>query len=525
MEHKQRGVRRAGRWASRIGVLAAAVAIAGPALPASAATVQTTTESFGPGTYTLLVVPGSRVTATIVGGGGQMGVSGSGAAGGLGGEVKSTFVASGTYVLKVGSSGANGGAPDGGQGDMEYINFAGGNGGGSSSLSTSGGTLVAIAGGGGGGEGLGPQGVGGDAGGAAGQPGAAGEQCASGGCGQGGGGGGGGTQSAGGAGGTPGVSTTGVLGNPGANGGQTSGGYGGASVAGGGAAGYWGGGGGGGAPLFATGGAAGGGGGGSSFGGTFVGANNPGDGFIVLSIKGSAYAETVDAAAPFAYWRLGERAGSTRAADASGHGNAGHYYNNPTFGVTGAVQGDGSTAVTFGGSSYMLWQPPGSLSGTFTVEAWVKPPSDLTGQHTFIDSRTPSAEFGFDVKLNAGQLYTDIGDGVGQWLWSGGVGYSLRSGIWYQVAEVVQPQSFTIYVDGQAVATKSLASGGTPLLYNSNHPVVVGADLRFPTEQFNGSVGEVAIFDHALTATQLTDQYHIALGAQARLIGSRLEHR
>ena len=55
-----------------------------------------------------------------------------------------------------------------------------------------------------------------------------------------------------------------------------------------------------------------------------------------------------------------------------------------------------------------------------------------------MDSRVSVADdYSFDFKLNGGQLYVDVGDGS-QWRWSGGVGYSLRRSVWYQVAAVVQ---------------------------------------------------------------------------------------
>jgi WD40-like Beta Propeller Repeat len=212
------------------------------ALAATFVVPTATIQTFGPGSHAVQLVPGSTVTATISGAGGQAGDNGSvAAAGGLGAEISTTFVASGSYVVNAGSSGANGGAPDGGHGDVQYPDFFGGHGGGSSSLSTSGGTLVAIAGGGGGGEGLGPQGTGGNGGGNVDRSGGAGEQCISGGCGTGGGGGGGGTQSSGGASGSAAISDTGQPGQPGGAGGPASGGTGGSTVGGGGGGGYQGG--------------------------------------------------------------------------------------------------------------------------------------------------------------------------------------------------------------------------------------------------------------------------------------------
>ena len=67
-------------------------------------------------------------------------------------------------------------------------------------------------------------------------------------------------------------------------------------------------------------------------------------------------------------------------------------------------------------------------------------------------------------------------------------------------------------LDGSAVATESLTAGGSPLLYDGTHPIVVGTDLLFPTEQYKGAVGQVALFNQAIPADELTNQYRTAVG-------------
>lgn len=94
------------------------------------------------------------------------------------------------------------------------------------------------------------------------------------------------------------------------------------------------------------------------------------------------YSSFVLAKGPVGYWRLGESAGVT-AFDASGNGNDGTYFGNPTLGQAGAISGDPDTAVGLNGPDsrdYVEIADPGSAafsqptSGTgLTVEVWMRP--------------------------------------------------------------------------------------------------------------------------------------------------------
>lgn len=67
---------------------------------------------------------------------------------------------------------------------------------------------------------------------------------------------------------------------------------------------------------------------------------------IVVGVASAGYFETITAAGPEGYWRLGEASG-TSAADASGHTHTGTYTGTVTLGVPGALAGDSNTAITF----------------------------------------------------------------------------------------------------------------------------------------------------------------------------------
>src|SRR5207302_4616916 len=77
---------------------------------------------------------------------------------------------------------------------------------------------------------------------------------------------------------------------------------------------------------------------------------------------------------PSAFWRLGDAAGSTSAADASGNGLVGTIDAGVTLGQPGAVSGD--TAATFPGTGPAVVVPAAAgldLQNAVSVEAWVRP--------------------------------------------------------------------------------------------------------------------------------------------------------
>jgi hypothetical protein len=93
------------------------------------------------------------------------------------------------------------------------------------------------------------------------------------------------------------------------------------------------------------------------------------------------YAEAVLASHPVAYWRLGERKGSQRAADSSGNNHSGAYRGEPHLGQPGAIADDENTAVGLDGpASKSFVEIPNSKmfsiasSGEgLTIEVWVRP--------------------------------------------------------------------------------------------------------------------------------------------------------
>lgn len=76
---------------------------------------------------------------------------------------------------------------------------------------------------------------------------------------------------------------------------------------------------------------------------------------------------------PVAYWRLGERRGTTTAADASGSNRGGSYKRGVTLGVPGVL--GGNTAASFDGSKGKVVVNDHAelrLNGAFSIEFWAQ---------------------------------------------------------------------------------------------------------------------------------------------------------
>jgi len=212
--------------------------------------------------------------------------------------------------------------------------------------------------------------------------------------------------------------------------------------------------------------------------------------------------------------RLGETSGTIAYDETANHRDANHM-NNPWLGFPGAIANDTNTSVGFNGcnfcNQYVGWIPTSSYSGAFTVEAWVKE-KKVHLVETFFDTRTKTAEFSFDFKLDtlAGkEIHFDVGDGT-QWLSNSSVPFDFKRNVWYYVAAVVTTTGATYYVDGSAIG--SVTYSGIPLLFDATHKVEIGTNTRYDSEWFDGAIDEVAVYNYALTADQIAAHYATGTG-------------
>lgn len=141
----------------------------------------------------------------------------------------------------------------------------------------------------------------------------------------------------------------------------------------------------------------------------------------------------------------------------------------------------------------------GFTTGSFTMEAWVKPHS-VTGTQTVISKRNSKnlGQGGFDLIINSGTPTFRWGS---QSLSSSS---KITENRWYHIAVIYQNGEARLYVDGIRIAATTNATNptviGTPFLigamYNEENSDV-------PSNYFHGWIEEVRLWKKALSREQL----------------------
>jgi len=201
--------------------------------------------------------------------------------------------------------------------------------------------------------------------------------------------------------------------------------------------------------------------------------------------------------------------------DGSSWGNwsAGDAENKSTAGKLGA-------ALQFDGVDDHV-ETEAALTGTgpFAVGAWVK--TTATRDQVIIQQRSSSVYDGeYQLRLQP--------DGTVQW-WTYGdsqFGFQVTSsgtvndGNWHYVAAVREADGTgSIYIDGSSDRSES----APPRTLVSTH-VYIGADMRDNQNYFEGSIDEVAIFDRALSAPEITSIYNSGWDAlSGKVLGLHME--
>jgi len=161
----------------------------------------------------------------------------------------------------------------------------------------------------------------------------------------------------------------------------------------------------------------------------------------------------------------------------------------------------GNNALDFDGTDDYVSIPvqTGSVSGSFTVEAWVKPTHATKNMHV-ISSRN-GQDHSFDIHIKDGNLiHGDIGDGTNWLTTSADATFNYSVNTWTHIAYVVTPTDYKIYANGNLVGSGVLT--GTPLLYSPTRFFTIGKNATENTF-FQGTMDDIRIYDAALSETQI----------------------
>jgi uncharacterized delta-60 repeat protein len=238
---------------------------------------------------------------------------------------------------------------------------------------------------------------------------------------------------------------------------------------------------------------------------------------VAQNDPGGVYSESILDLNPLSYWRLGESSGTT-AVDLGSAGNNGTYQGT-TLGTTGSLVNDTNTSVDFSGAGRYVDVGSFNIAGTgLTLMGWINPDdfeesesriiSKANGhgssQHNWMLSTIKSGdEYHLRFRLKAGGTTETLAASSG----------ALSAGQW-QLATATYDEAtgkMAIYLNGKEVGSMIHTVGGA--ITNSANNVYIGANPDDVYRPFDGLIDEVAIFENALSATQIEMLYSQGVGS------------
>ncbi len=221
------------------------------------------------------------------------------------------------------------------------------------------------------------------------------------------------------------------------------------------------------------------------------------------------YAQTVMSDSPLSYWRFGESNG-TVANDSAGTTN-GTYLAGFTLGATGAIANDTNTAVLFDGmSGYASMGASFNFGGTssMTIELWIKPAPADSSYRRIISKET--------IDGNGREGYLIGYEGANNLSFE-----RFQSGAETAIGGVITPtvSSFVgatfdgttmiIYVNG-AVVQSSAAPQAIATFNDAFNVATYSTEMT--ADCFQGTVDEVAVYNHALASQRIQAHYRAGTG-------------
>lgn len=221
-----------------------------------------------------------------------------------------------------------------------------------------------------------------------------------------------------------------------------------------------------------------------------------------------SYADLVLGDGPVAYWRLDETSGST-AADETGNGRDGSYVNGPTLNSEAAVSDGTSVHVNDNGHEaerVNLGNPDNwGVSSAITIELWVKwvGGSSTNWPAPIGKGRDDGYSIYWSYTSDLNWLINNVG--------TVSISFDFSNYDWVHLVCTYDGSSMILYVNGVAEASTS-ASGSIP---QNGQNLIFGRDPQrtFDGDEWQGLGDEIALYDRALTATEIEEHYNKGIGA------------
>lgn len=213
----------------------------------------------------------------------------------------------------------------------------------------------------------------------------------------------------------------------------------------------------------------------------------------------ASYEDVIQAAHPIVYLRLGETSG-TRAADLTGGGHYGELVGAAAHDTHGAIHGVHDGAVQLSGGGYVRVAAIDELadSDELTLECWFRP--DSVSDNQPILELSDGMQYGPHVwQFDSGdKIFTNLVDAMDDSHTIMSDAGALTADEWHHVVSTYDGSNGALYLDGHRIGTTGmtgplLVDGGLNIGYR---PAMGTSDAR----SFSGSIDEVVVYDHALSA-------------------------
>ena len=176
-------------------------------------------------------------------------------------------------------------------------------------------------------------------------------------------------------------------------------------------------------------------------------------------------------------------------------------YSTGKFGKAAVFNGS-STGIEIPNLSTMFGQKT-----SYTVSAWFKAPSSATGNRAiFDDYNYANSNLGLYLYDGVMNFFARYNNSNTSGIYSGTVTYNDNN--WHHVVATSDQTTGKLYIDGQLISSGAMPSPS----YSGGSPVVSIGKQQHPGSStyswFDGSIDQVRIFDHAITAAQVTALYN-----------------
>ena len=244
--------------------------------------------------------------------------------------------------------------------------------------------------------------------------------------------------------------------------------------------------------------------------------------FAAAAPAGAGYRDIILADQPFAYWRLGEQAGTLAEEETGLH--PGGYENNPVLGVAGATV-DGQSAVRFDGIDDRVRVPLagtsvagfGSRLNRFSVELWYRS-TGSAGPLVLLGTQNASQNIYFAVEREPGRFVLkirDTGGGTPMSVRMSDAGSAiLRDGSFHHAVWVVSNANLAaaaVYLDGRIDLGAAVvdAGGADGAFADFDRDLAIGAvnSQGVMAQPIDAVLDEVALYDDALNPDQIREHY------------------